>query len=154
MTISGESLNRDVLAAATISDFFAEGDIDRIFFGQLLLAVSGRYGDEDVTLKSVCKPPMVALNDAIGLAAFLCRDGVFAYGHSERWNDDSFHYIEGISQEEFASLGLQQYEQNADRDDVDLFFRTWLIKREKGRSPPVHIPEKIALLFAPSSDSS
>lgn len=154
MTRSGESLHRDVLAAAAISDFFAEGDIDRIFFGQLLLAVSGRSGDEDVTLKSVCKPPKVVLNDALALAAFLCRDEVFAYGHSERRDDDSFHYIEGISQQAFASLGLQQFERNADLDDVNLFYKTWLIKQEIGSPPPIHIPEEIALLFAPSSGSN
>ena len=141
-------LNVADYAAETIEEIYQEGEIDIVFFGQLLCYVGARQlGDGESVLYD--KTPDQCMKDAVELAEFLISTGDFYAHRGKRHEDGSFSYLpflNGFS--EFTEFVWQQF-RGQWIDDFDLFITTSLVKILPGKKPPV-VPEEIAALISGS----
>jgi len=133
-------------ATELIEDIYREGDIDIIFFGQLLCDVSGKQVDIGEAI-SYCKLPEQRVADAIRLVDFLVARGDFYIQRSHRHEDGMFSYLPFRSgMPEFEAFVWQQFA-NEGVDGIGLIWTTSIVKILPGRRPP-DIPDHIAALVS------
>ncbi|MDR2153545.1 MAG: hypothetical protein LBE78_00755 [Burkholderiaceae bacterium] len=124
-------------------DLYSEGDIDIIFFAQILGMVS--YGKDDFKFNKSSEKRMA---DALKLVDYLVSLGDFNVGKTLKMPDGTFAYNtykEGFS--EFYADANKIYSKNG-IDDIDLMCSLWLKKLHIGQSAPI-IPNEIMKLFEP-----
>lgn len=128
-----------------IGEIYHEGDIDIVFFGQLLAYVSFRC-DIDDDLVASPKLPDRRVYDALSLAAYLISNGDFRAQRGHRNTDDTFCYLPfDYGFDEFSDFIRKQY-LDGGIDGIDLQYTTSLVKILPGRKVSA-VPDEIAALF-------
>jgi hypothetical protein len=122
---------------------YGEGDVDIIFFGQIIGVVS--YDENDFPFG---KTPSKRFDDGIALVNYLVSIGDFFLGENRKIDGDG---VIG----EICSGGFQRFFEVANSfflrggiDDVDLNSGIWLKKAQVGKLPP-QVPLEIDALFSP-----
>lgn len=121
---------------------YNEGDIDIIFFGQIIGVVS--FDENDL---SFGKAPLKRLADGLALVNYLVSIGDFFLGENRRLAGGGIVC-------EICSDGFQRFSELANSfflrggiDDVDLNSGIWLKKNQVGKLPP-RVPLEIDALFS------
>ncbi|MFS8057227.1 hypothetical protein QD357_31180 [Rhizobium sp. BR 317] len=128
-------------AYETIRYIYREGDIDLIFFGQILGMVSNDPDDAPLN-----KAPEQRIADAISLVEFLVSTGDFYVGRTSKGSNGKYADIPFAGISEFKEM-VGNIFLNEGLDGDNLITCSWIRKLTIGSKPPA-IPNRVVELFS------